>query len=132
MEVLALSLYSGSLFLIVFAVAPVLLRTEENKDLAGRFYGRILWRFYKIAFFLILVYLILSFKWWGLLLLGGLSLNVAVSMWLRNYKRRLGSIERYEPGSPERVKFKRVSYFSTALLLANLFLSSYILLEEVS
>ncbi len=131
MEVLILSLYTGSLFLIVSTVAPILLRTEENKDLAGRFYGRILWRFYKIAFFLLLVYLILSFKWWGILLLAGLSLNVAVSMWLKNYKRRLGSIENYSFDAPERVRFRRVSYLSTGILFLNFIASSSILLKEV-
>ncbi len=131
MEVLILSLYTGSLFLIVSTVAPILLRTEENKDLAGRFYGRILWRFYKIAFFLLLVYLILSFKWWGILLLAGLSLNVAVSMWLKNYKRRLGNIENYSFDAPERVRFRRVSYLSTGILFLNFIASSSILLKEV-
>jgi len=90
MEIVLLSLYAGSLFLLVSTVAPVLLRTEFEKDLAGRFYGRILWRFYKIAFFLLLLYLILGKKWIGILLLAGLSLNVAISMWLRQYKRALG------------------------------------------
>jgi Na+/H+ antiporter NhaC len=118
---------------MVSAVAPVLLRTAENKDLAGRFYGRILRRFYKIAFFLLLVYLILGFNvWWGSLLLAGFSLNVAVSMWLRNYKRRLGNIEDYSPNAPERVRFRRVSYLSTALLIFNLLLSSSVLLKEVA
>ncbi len=131
MEVLILSLYSGSLFLIVSVVAPVLLRTEENKDLAGRFYGKILWRFYKIAFFLLLVYLILGSELWGLLLLSGLLLNVVVSMWLRNYKRRLGNIESYSFNAPERVRFRRVSYLSTAILTLNFILSTSVLLKEV-
>ncbi|MDQ7038266.1 MAG: hypothetical protein Q9N26_03585 [Aquificota bacterium] len=131
MEVLILSLYSGSLFLIVSTVAPVLLRTEENKDIAGRFYGRILWRFYKIAFFLLLVYLILGSAWRGLLLLLGLSLNVVVSMWLRSYKRRLGNIENYSFNAPERVRFRRVSYLSTGILTLNFIISVYMLIREV-
>ncbi len=131
MEVLILSFYTGSLFLIVSSVAPVLLRTEEHKDLAGRLYGRILWRFYKIAFFLLLVYLILGLRWWGLVLLAGLSLNMAVSMWLRSFKRKIGNIESYPYNAPERVRFRRVSYLSTALLMVNLAISSSILLKEV-
>jgi len=131
MEVVLLSLYSGSLFLIVFVVAPELLRTDRNKDIAGGFYGRILWRFYKIAFFLLLVYLILGERWFGLLLLLGLSLNVAVSMWLRKYKRELGNIESYDKNAPQRVLFRRVSYLSTALLLVNFLLSTIILFKEV-
>ncbi len=130
MEVVLLSLYSGSLFLIVSVVAPVLLRTEENKDISGRFYGRILWRFYRIAFFLLLVYLILSQKWFGIILLTGLLLNVAISMWLKNYKRKLGSIESYLYNSPERVKFRRISYLSTFVLLINFLISTIILFKE--
>ncbi len=131
MEVVLLSLYAGSLFLLVSTVAPVLLRTEFDKDLAGRFYGRILWRFYKIAFFLLLLYLIWGKKWIGILLLTGLSLNVAISMWLRQYKRTLGGIEIYDYNAPERVRFRRVSYLSTAVLLTNFFISTIILLKEV-
>jgi len=131
MEVVFLSLYTGSLFLIVFAVAPVLLRSESDKDLAGRFYGRILWRFYKIAFFLLLVYLILGGKWTGVLLLAGLTLNVVISMWLRQYKRMLGGIERYDYNAPERIRFRKVSYLSTAVLLTNFLISTIILLKEV-
>ncbi len=131
MEVVPLALYAGSLFLIVSAVAPVLLRTERNKDLAGSLYGRILWRFYKIAFFLLLVYLILGEKWLGFLLLIGLLLNVATSMWLKQYKKTLGGIEDYDFNAPQRVRFRRVSYLSTALLLTNLFISTIILLKEV-
>ena len=132
MEVVFLSFYAGSLFLIVLAVAPVLLRTERNKDMAGSFYGRILWRFYKIAFFLLLVYLILGEKWLGLLLLLGLGLNVAISMWLRNYKKKLGNIENYEFNSPERTLFRKVSYLSTFFLVINLILSTLVLLKEVT
>ncbi len=132
MEVVFLSFYAGSLFLILSSVAPVLLRTGRNKDLAGSFYGRILWRFYKIAFFLLLVYLILGEKWLGLLLLLGLGLNVAISMWLRNYKKKLGSIENYEFNSPERTLFRRVSYLSTSVLAINLILSTLVLLKEAT
>ncbi len=131
MEVIALSLYTGSLFLIVFVVAPTLLRTEKNKNIAGGFYGRILWRFYKIAFFLILVYLILGNRWVGLLLLTGFSLNVAISMWLKRYKRTLGNIEDHPFNSPQRAKFRKVSYLSTLVLLGNFLLSTIILFKEV-
>lgn len=130
MEVVFLSLYSGSLFLLLTSVAPILLRTKQHKDLAGSFYGRILRRFYKIAFFLLLVYLILGEKWTGVLLLFGLGLNTATSMWLRKYKRRLGSIENYDFNSPERVLFRKVSYLSTFLLFVNFLLSITVLLRR--
>ncbi len=129
MKELALSLYVGSLFLITFVVAPTLLRTEPGKDLAGRLYGRILWRFYKIAFLLLLVYLILSRNWLGLLPLGVLLVNVGISAWLRSYKGRLGNIENYEFNSPARVKFRRVSYLSTAVLTLNFLISAALLLR---
>ncbi|NPA42221.1 MAG: hypothetical protein GXO18_08115 [Aquificae bacterium] len=131
MEKVALALYAGSLFLILSAVAPVLLRTDRDKNLAGHFYGRILNRFYKFAFFLLLVYLILGEKWLGILLLLGLSLNVAISMWLRNYKRTLGNIENYDFNSPQRVKFRKVSYLSTFVLFVNFILTTIILFKEV-
>ncbi len=131
MEKLALSLYTGSLFLIVFVVAPSLLRTDKDKNLAGHFYGKILWRFYKIAFFLLLVYLILGNKWLGLLLLLGFSLNMAISMKLRRFKRSLGDIEKYGFYSPQRVRFRKLSYLSTAVLLVNFLIATIILLEEV-
>ena len=131
MEVIPLSLYAGSLFLIVTAVAPVLLRTENNKNIAGRFYGKILWRFYGIAFLLLVVYLILGGRWWGVLLLAGLSVNVIISMWLKSYKRTLGNIENHDYSSPQRTLFRRVSYLSTFFLLTNFILSTIILFKEV-
>ncbi len=131
MEVIPLSLYAGSLFLIVTAVAPVLLRTQENKNIAGRFYGKILWRFYGIAFLLLVVYLILGGRWWGVLLLAGLSVNVIISMWLKSYKRTLGNIENHDYSSPQRTLFRRVSYLSTFFLLTNFILSTIILFKEV-
>ncbi len=131
MELIAISLYAGSLFLILYAVAPTLLRTRDHKNLAGRFYGQILWKFYRIAFFLLLVYLIFGEKWLGILLLAGLSANVAISMWLKNYKKVLGNIENHPFNSPERVRFRKVSYLSTAVLFANLLLSVITLLKEV-
>ena len=131
MEVIPLSLYAGSLFLIVTAVAPVLLKTQENKNIAGRFYGKILWRFYGIAFLLLVVYLILGGRWWGVLLLAGLSVNVIISMWLKSYKRTLGNIENHDYSSPQRTLFRRVSYLSTLFLLTNFMLSTIILFKEV-
>ncbi len=126
---LLISLYAGSLFLIVFVVAPTLLRTELYKDVAGGFYGRILWRFYKIAFLLLLVYLILSRNWLGLLPLGALLVNIGISVWLKSYKRSLGNIEDYAFNSPERLKFRRVSYLSTLTLLINFLLATIVILR---
>ncbi len=132
MEKVVLSLYSGSLFLILTSIAPVLLRTEKHKDIAGSFYGRILWRFYRIAFFLLLLYLIMGNKWYGLLLLAGLSANVYISMRLKEYKKILGNIENYDYNDPKRVKFRRLSYLSTLVLLINFLISTIILFGEVT
>ncbi len=131
MELIPLSFYAGSLFLLLTAVVPVLLRTPKNKDIAGSFYGRILWRFYGIAFLLLVVYLILGKKWWGILLLAGLGVNVIISMWLKGLKGRLGSIEKLNYNSPERTRFRRISYLSTLTLLTNLLISTIILFKEV-
>ncbi|MCS6997863.1 MAG: hypothetical protein RMH93_00920 [Aquificaceae bacterium] len=129
---LLLALYSGSLFAMVFLVAPLLLRVKENKNLAGRFYGRILWRFYKVAFFLLLLYLILNDeKLHALLLMLGLSLNVGASYWLKNYKRVLGDIDLVPYEDPRRVLFRRVSLLSTFLLFMNFLLSLYLLQKEL-
>ena len=131
MELLLLSLYTGSLFFLVSVVAPVLLRASEHKNLAGSFYGRILFRFYKIAFPLLVLYLILGKAWEGLLLLLGLSANLWLSLSLRRYKRMLGNIENYSYSSPQRTRFRRMSYLSTALFLLNLLLALTILWREV-
>ncbi|MCS6957616.1 MAG: hypothetical protein RMK75_04055 [Aquificaceae bacterium] len=127
-----LALYCGSLFTIVFMIAPVLLRVRENKNLAGRFYGRILWRFYKVAFLLLVLYLILGDdKLFALFLMLGLALNVMTSIWLKNYKRRLGDIDSVEYDNPKRVLFRRVSFFSTFVLFSNFLLSLYVLMKNL-
>lgn len=124
-----LALYSGSLFSMVLLVAPILLRTKENKNLAGRFYGMILWRFYKVAFLLLMLYFILGEKYYALVLMLGLSVNVGVSFWLKNYKKKLGDIDLVDYEDPRRVIFRRVSFISTFLLFLNLILSLYILIK---
>lgn len=126
-----LAIYCGSLFSIVFLIAPVLLRTKENKNLAGRFYGIILWRFYKVAFLLLMLYLIFGEKYQALLLMLGLSLNMGVSFWLKDYKRKLGNIDLLSYEDPKRRIFRRVSFLSTLLLFLNFLLSLYILLNSI-
>jgi hypothetical protein len=129
-EKLILSLYTGTLFSIVFLVAPVLLRTEKDKNLAGRFYGRILWRFYKLAFFMLLVYLLIADeKVYALLLTVGLVLNVGLSFYLKNLKRELGDIDKIDYNHPRRIKFRRLSLLSTGLLFINFLLSTSILIK---
>ncbi|WP_299209521.1 hypothetical protein [Thermocrinis sp.] len=129
-EKLILSLYTGTLFSIVFLVAPVLLRTEKDKNLAGRFYGRILWRFYKLAFFMLLFYfLITDEKLYTLLLMVGLALNVGLSFYLKNLKRELGDIDQIDYNHPKRVKFRRLSLLSTAIFFINFLLSTFILIK---
>ncbi len=129
-ERLILSLYTGTLFSIVFLVAPVLLRTEKDKNLAGRFYGRILWRFYKLAFFMLLFYFLLADKKvYTLLLMVGLALNVGLSFYLKNLKRELGDIDQIDYNHPKRIKFRRLSFLSTALFFINFLLSIFVLIK---
>lgn len=126
------ALYCGSLFAITLLVAPVLLRVEKNKDFAGSLYGRILWRFYGLAFLLLLLYLIIGYeKVYALFLMLGLSLNVGISYWLKNYKRRLGNIDLLDYAEPRRVLFRRVSMLSTFLLLFNFLLSLWVLIKHL-
>jgi len=129
-ERLILSLYAGTLFSIVFLVAPVLLRTKRDKNLAGRFYGRILWRFYKLAFFMLLFYFLLADeKVYTLLLMVGLALNVGLSFYLKNLKRELGDIDQIDYNHPKRIKFRRLSLLSTALFFTNFLLSVFVLIK---
>jgi Ca2+/Na+ antiporter len=129
-EKLILSLYAGTLFSIVFLVAPVLLRTEKDKNLAGRFYGRILWRFYKLAFFMLLFYLLLADeKVYAFLLMVGLALDVGLSFYLKNLKRELGDIDQIDYNHPKRIKFRKLSLLSTGLLFINFLLSTFILIK---
>jgi Ca2+/Na+ antiporter len=111
-------------------VAPVLLRTEKDKNLAGRFYGRILWRFYKLAFFMLLFYFLLADeKVYTLLLMVGLALNVGLSFYLKNLKRDLGDIDQIDYNHPKRIKFRRLSLLSTALFFINFLLSIFVLIK---
>ncbi|MFN3598356.1 MAG: hypothetical protein ACK4VK_01265 [Aquificaceae bacterium] len=129
---LLLTLYTGSLFALIFLVAPVLLRARENKDLAGGLYGKILWRFYKVAFLLLILYLILgNERLYAVLLMLGLSFNVSISYWLKNYKKSLGNIDQIEYQDPKRVLFRRVSILSTLTLFGNFLLSFYILINQL-
>jgi Ca2+/Na+ antiporter len=129
-ERLILSLYTGTLFSIVFLVAPVLLQTKKDKNLAGRFYGRILWRFYKLAFFMILFYFLLADeKVYTLLLMVGLALNVGLSFYLKNLKRELGDIDQIDYDHPKRIEFRRLSLLSTALFFINFLLSIFVLIK---
>jgi len=127
-----LSLYVGLLFSIVFIVAPSLLRVKENKNLAGRFYGIILWRFYKVAFLLLMFYLILgNERIYTLLLMLGLGLNVGISYWLKSYKKMLGNIDLIDYKDPKRVVFRRASMLSTLLLFINFLFSFYLLFKKL-
>uniref|UniRef100_A0A7C2V2E3 DUF4149 domain-containing protein n=1 Tax=Hydrogenobacter sp. TaxID=2152829 RepID=A0A7C2V2E3_9AQUI len=127
-----LSLYVGLLFSIVFIVAPSLLRVKENKNLAGRFYGIILWRFYKVAFLLLMFYLILgNERIYTLLLMLGLGLNVGISYWLKSYKKKLGNIDLIDYKDPKRVVFRRASMLSTLLLFINFLFSFYLLFKKL-
>lgn len=127
---LPLAIYCGSLFFLLFIAAPVLLRTKEHKNLAGRFYGRILWRFYPVAFLLLLFYLIMQDeKGHAILLLMGLGINAMLSYGLKGYKRRLGDIDLVPFEDPRRVFFRRLSYLSTFVFFVNFILSLLFLMK---
>ena len=129
MSKLPLALYAGSLFFLVFIVAPTLLRERQNKNLAGRFYGRILWRFYPLAFLLLMFYLISDAnKFHALLLMSGLGVNITISYYLRKIKKSLGNIDTVPYDDPKRVFFRKLSIFSTLVFSLNFFLSLYLLL----
>ncbi len=129
---LLIVLYCGSLFALTLLVAPVLLSVDRNKDFAGSLYGKILWRFYKVAFFMLLLYLILGdAKLDAILLMLGLGLSVGISYWLKNYKRSLGNIDLLDYDEPRRVFFRRVSMLSTFILLTNFLLSMYVLIKHL-
>lgn len=131
MDRLAISLYAGSLFMLIFVVAPVLLRTQKEKNTAGGFYGRILWRFYPIAFSLLLIYLIKTDeKLYAALLMLMLSVNLIISQWLKNYKKRLGNIDLVDYNDPRRVLFRKVSFISTLVFMLNLLASVVTLLKS--
>lgn len=124
MDKVILGLYAGSLFFLIFVVAPVPLRDEENKNLAGRFYGKVLWRFYPIAFFLLLLYHIYNGKnSYSLYLMVGLGVNIAISYWLKTYKKSIGDIDLIPYKDKRRVVFRRMSFLSTFVLFINLLLS---------
>lgn len=129
---LFLSLYAGSLFLLVLVVAPILLR-EEEKNTAGRFYGRILWRFYPLAFSLLMAYLILTYeKLYGFILLMGLGLNIGLSYFLRKYKRQnLPNIDLFEYKDPKRRLFRRLSFLSTFLFFVNMVFAIFVLIKTL-
>ncbi len=129
---LILILYAGSLFAIVFLVAPVLLRVDIGKELAGRLYGKILWRFYKLSALGLLVYSLLGNVVLGFLLLAGLIVSMFISRKVKETKKRLGNIEAIPYFSPERVRFRKLSYLSLTSLFLNFLLSIAILLKEVS
>ncbi|NPA32365.1 MAG: hypothetical protein GXO04_01925 [Aquificae bacterium] len=122
-----LSLYTGSLFFLIFIASPVLLRTEKNKDIAGHFYGRMLRRFYAI-FAPLLLFGALFEPLKGFILLIGLGVNVFISKKLRERKREIGRIEELDVYHPERVAFRRLSYVSLSVLFINFLLASLILI----
>ncbi len=126
-----LALYAGSLFMLVFVVAPVLLREKDSKNIAGRFYGRILWRFYPLAFLLLLSYLIFDAKRvQALFLMSGLGVNVTVSYYLKKVKKSLGNIDALPFDYQRRSFFRKLSIFSTLILFINFLLAIYMFVRS--
>lgn len=131
MNKIFLALYAGSLFMLVFVIAPVLLRERDSKNIAGRFYGRILWRFYPLAFLLLLSYLIFDAKRvQALFLMSGLGVNVIVSYYLKKIKKSLGDIDALPFDHPRRSFFRKLSIFSTLILFINFLLAIYMFVRS--
>ena len=130
MDKVIVSLYAGSLFTVVFMVSPVLLRTDKNKDLAGHFYGKILWRFYYIFLPLLFLNFLLNKNAMSIILISGLTVNVIISSYLKSFKRKIGRIENLEFNNPLRRKFRYLSYLSLSILFLNFLLSIFTLISE--
>ena len=130
MDKFIVSLYTGSLFAIVFIVSPVLLRTGKNKDIAGHFYGKILWRFYYTFLPLLFLNFLLNKNVMSIILISGLAVNVILSSYLKSFKRKIGSIENLEFNNPLRKRFRYLSYLSLSILFLNFLLSIFTLISE--
>lgn len=119
--------------MLVSVVAPVLLREKEYKDLAGRFYGRILARFYMVALSLLMLKIVLGgLKLMDIVLLSLLLLSYSLSLYMKKEKRKLGNIDLISVHHPMRVRFRRLSYLSLSLFLLQFFVAMYHLFHTVN
>ncbi len=115
--------YAGEIFTIVFIVSYVLFKKIDTKNLAGRIYGQILWRFYKIALLELLILFILNTSFYTFILILGLLGNIYLSYYMKSLKQSIGDIDKVDFNAPIRVKFRTISKISSLLLVFNMILA---------
>ncbi len=116
-------LYAGEIFTIVFIVSYVLFKKLDTKNLAGRIYGQILWRFYKIALLELLTLFILDFSLYTFIMVLGLLTNIYLSYYMKSLKQSIGDIDKMDFNAPLRVKFRNISKLSSGVLIFNMILA---------
>ena len=116
-------LYAGEIFTIVFIVSYVLFKKLDTKNLAGRIYGQILWRFYKIALLELLTLFILDFSLYTFIMVLGLLTNIYLSYYMKSLKQSIGDIDKMDFNAPLRVKFRNISKLSSGVLVFNMILA---------
>ncbi|ACG57166.1 hypothetical protein HY04AAS1_0478 [Hydrogenobaculum sp. Y04AAS1] len=126
---LLVGLYAGEIFSIVFIVSYVLFKKLDSKNLAGRIYGQILWRFYKIALLELLLVFILNISFYTFFMLLGLLANIYLSYYTKSLKQSLGDIDKIDINDPRRIKFRKVSKTSSFLLVFNMILAIFYILR---
>ncbi|PMP62076.1 MAG: hypothetical protein C0170_07935 [Hydrogenobaculum sp.] len=122
-------LYAGEIFAIVFIVSYVLFRKLESKNLAGRIYGQILWRFYKIAILELLLVFFLNISLYTFFMILGLLANIYLSYYTKSLKQSIGDIDKIDINDPRRGKFRKVSKASSFMLILNMILAIIYLLK---
>ncbi len=128
MSKLLISLYTGEIFAILFIVSPIVFKAFEKKNVAGRIYGQILWRFYKIAFIELGLVFLLNISFYTFLLLTGLLLNVYLSYYMKSLKQSIGDIDNMDFNHPLRVKFRMLFKISSGVLVINMLLATFFLI----
>jgi len=123
MDRLIAGLYAGEIFTIVFVVSYVLFKKIDTKNLAGRIYGQILWRFYKIALLELLLLFILNASFYTFLMFCGFLTNVYLSYYMKSLKQSIGDIDKIDFNAPIRVKFRNIAKLSSGLLIFNMILA---------
>lgn len=130
---LCLSFYVGSLFFLILVVAPSIFKVLSSKEEGGRLYGTILNKFYKISYLNLFIFMIFSkFHFIGAVLIVFLSFNYILSYYMKALKRKMGNIEKIDFDNEIRVKFRRLSKLSTALLVFNFLISSFIMFKVLN
>ena len=122
MSKLLIGLYIGEIFCIIFIVSPILFKLSQKND-AGRLYGQILWRFYKIAIIELLLTFLFNKDLYTLILMVGLFVNIYLSYYMKSLKHSMGNIDNIGYQNPTRVKFRTLSKISSAIMIINMILA---------